>query len=172
MTVSSLWDDYTWPCQKSGACWTASQSLSIIPNRMASCHERSAAAVTHFTCAAHICNRSGPHVPIMSVFLSKAAALFKLKMCYGRAPSCFLPFCPHTVKFPKSLLCGDIASHTQQPQTNNQQNPEIRCHPGPPPSGLMPGEWKSLPQPAESISHRATKWPWLSGNLTPEPLPL
>lgn len=37
---------------------------------------------TLHTCSSvHICNRSGPHVPIMNVFLSKAAALFELKMC-------------------------------------------------------------------------------------------
>lgn len=34
----------------------------------------------------HICNRSGPHVPIMNVLLSKAAALFELKnVCRGGA---------------------------------------------------------------------------------------
>lgn len=33
----------------------------------------------------HICNRSGPHVPVMNVFLSKAAALFELKMCTAGA---------------------------------------------------------------------------------------
>lgn len=71
---------------------------------MASRHGRSAAAVTHFACAAHICDRSGPHVPVMSVFLSKAAALLKLKMGYSRTPSCFLSLCPHTVKFPQKPL--------------------------------------------------------------------
>ena len=33
----------------------------------------------------HICNRSGPHVPIMNVFLCKAAGLCELKMCTAGA---------------------------------------------------------------------------------------
>lgn len=143
----------------------ASQSLSVTLSRMASCHEWSAAALTHVTCAVHICDRSGPHVPIMSVFLSKAAALCKLKMCYGRAPSCFpshtkVPQKPfgwrHNLSRVRARDLETIMANSQQTQMQAQKSGMTW---GPPPLALITGEQKSLPQPAESVSQRATKWP-------------
>lgn len=125
MTVSYLWDDDTWPLPKVRATLDGFSKLSIILTHVAMCQEWSAAAVTHVTHAVPICDRSGPHVPVMSAPPPRAAALFKLKMCYSRPPSRSLSLRPHTVKFPQSLLDGDrtFLHNSQRPRENYREWP-------------------------------------------------
>ena len=154
----------------------ASRSHSIMLNRMASRHKWRAAAVTHFACAVHICDRSDPHVPIRSLFLSKAAALFKLQMCYSRTPSCFLSLCPHTVKVPPKPFGWrqSFMPKNQRPRenwskepTDKNISPEIRRHRGPPLVALTPGEWKLCSQSRIALTH-SYQVALFSGNLTPK----
>ena len=175
MTVSSPWDDCTWPSQESGAHEVASPSLSVTLSRMASRHDRSATAVTHVTCAVPVCDPSGPHMPVRRVFLSKAAELFQLKMCNSRPPSCYLSFCPHRSRSPRpfgqrhNFLCTTsrdpekVTAANSWPTPARAQKSGMTCGPH---LWTDPRRVAITSATCRIRSPTATSWSLLSGTLT------